>query len=172
MTEPYTGSILIAAEPMAVFRHFTDPRLITAWMGDAAEVEPQPGGRFALRFEDKVVEGRYVEVDPPRRLVITWGRRGSSGFPPGVSRLEVSLSAEIGGTLVSIVHSGLPSSERARHAEGWQHYFGRLAEVAAGRPVEAHHVPLRLTIGVDFPDDDIADDHLTQKPHNAHGQNP
>ena len=33
-----------------------------------------------------------------------------------------------------MTHSGLPNAEQcAGHAEGWAHYFGRLAEVAAGR---------------------------------------
>ncbi|WP_251065710.1 hypothetical protein [Streptomyces sp. ISL-44] len=37
------------------------------------------------------------------------------------------------GTLLCLVHSGLPSPEAcAAHAEGWQHYVGRLAVRAEG----------------------------------------
>ena len=38
-------------------------------------------------------------------------------------------------------HTGLPTAEQcAGHAEGWAHYLGRLAEVAAGRgpPARPH----------------------------------
>ena len=151
MNEPYTQSILIAATPERIFRHFTDPNSIVAWMGDAAEVEPHAGGRFALRFADRMVEGRYIVVDPPKRLVISWGRRGSPGFPPGMSTLEVDITPEPGGTRVTIVHSGLPSHERSRHADGWKHYLGRLTLVASGFAVESHTVPEHLTAGVDDP---------------------
>lgn len=147
--EPYRQSILIHARQEAVFRHFTDPEAIVAWMGDEAHVDPQPGGQFLLRFDDRIVEGRYLEVDPPRRLVIGWGRRGSPGFPPNASRLEVVLASEETGTRVTLVHHGLPPAERQRHAEGWAHYLARLMRVAGGQAVEPHSVPPRLTLGVD-----------------------
>lgn len=130
--DPYRDSIHIDAEPELVFEYFTKPDALVRWMGDRAIVDPQPGGEFTLYFDDKCVEGRYVEVDPPRRLVIAWGRRGSATFPPSVSRLEVTLVPEAGGTRVEIAHYGLPESEAQRHALGWAHYLGRLRAVAAG----------------------------------------
>ena len=78
------------------------------------------------------MQGRYVELDPPRRLVITWGRSGSQEFTPHASTLEVTLAAEGNGTRVSIVHSGLPEVEAPTHAEGWQYYLPRLATVSEG----------------------------------------
>lgn len=149
MAEPYRQSIFIAASPEHVFRHFTDPTAITAWMGDAADVEPSPGGRFILRFAERVVEGRYLVVDPPRRLVISWGRHGSRDFAPGSSRLEVRLTPEAGGTRVTIVHRGLPAAEERRHAAGWQHYLHRLSAAGQGLALAPHHVPASLTEGVD-----------------------
>ncbi|RYE51602.1 MAG: hypothetical protein EOP18_11965, partial [Rhizobiaceae bacterium] len=133
--EPEHQSILIHARQEDVFRYFTEPDAIVAWMGDEASVDPRPGGAFILRFHDKVVEGRYVEVDFPRRLIIGWGRRGSATFPPHASRLEVVLESEDLGTRVTIIHHGLPLDEQARHAQGWRHYLGRLERVAAGQDV-------------------------------------
>jgi uncharacterized protein YndB with AHSA1/START domain len=127
--EPYRDSILIEAAPAIVFDYFTDARALASWMGDDAFVEPFPGGRFTIFFGPRAVEGWYVAVEPPRRLVITWGWAGDPDFAPGTSTLEVTLVAERGGTRVSIVHSGLPDKERERHREGWRHYLPRLAEV-------------------------------------------
>ncbi len=145
----YRASIFIEAPPEVVFTFFTQPEALTSWMGDAALIEPRPGGRFVLHFEGRVVEGRYLAVDPPRRVVITWGRRGSRGMPPGSSTLEVTLSPEADGTRVAISHDGLPPSERERHALGWRHYLPRLLAASEGRPPAAHHVPEELTRGAD-----------------------
>jgi len=147
--ESYRQSILIHARQDDVFRYFTEPDAIIAWMGDEAFLDPRPGGQFLLRFEGRYVEGRYLEIDAPNRLVIGWGRRGSPGFPPGFSRLEINLTSEDAGTRVEIAHFGLPLSERKRHAEGWRHYIQRLELVASGLSVDRHCVPRGLTEGVD-----------------------
>lgn len=146
--EPFRDSIFIDAEPAVVFDHFTDAEALASWMGDRAVVDPRPGGQFVVFFEERAVEGRYVEIQPPRRLVITWGRVGSPEFPPGSSTLEVRLTPEGTGTRVEIVHSGLPENEVERHALGWRHYLSRLAPAAVGSPVEPHRTPDTLTEGL------------------------
>lgn len=147
--EPYRDSIYIAAAPEAVFDYFTNPQLLVRWMGDEAQLDPRPGGQFRLIIGQRTIEGRYLSVERPRRVVISWGRGGSRQLPPGKSVLEVSLTAEAGGTRVSVIHSGLPDSERPRHALGWQHYLERLRLVAQGQDPGAHVVPRVLTDGAD-----------------------
>ena len=147
--EPYRDTIHIAAAPEAVFDYFTNPELLVRWMGDEAQLEPRPGGLFRLVIGQRTVEGRYLSVERPRRVVISWGRRGSRQLPPGKSVLEVNLTAEAGGTRVSVVHSGLPDAERPRHALGWRHYFERLQLVVQGRDPGARTVPRALTKGAD-----------------------
>lgn len=147
--EPYRDSIYIEAAPRVVFEYFTKPEALASWMGDRALLDPRPGGQFVLFFEKRAVEGKYIELDPPRRLVISWGRAGSSELPPESSTLEVTLRPERTGTRVDIVHWGLPKSEMQRHALGWHHYLSRLARVAVGREVELHRTPDELTRGVD-----------------------
>jgi uncharacterized protein YndB with AHSA1/START domain len=147
--EAFRGSIYIEAEPALVFEYFTHPAAIASWMGDRAVVDPRPGGEFIVFFEDRAVEGRYIALEPPHRLVISWGRAGSQEFPPGSSTLEVELKREASGTRVEVIHSGLPESETPRHALGWQHYLARLSAVAAGHAVPAHRTPKALTQGVD-----------------------
>ena len=147
--EPYRDSVYIAADPSFVFRYFTEPQSLVRWLGDDAVLDPRPGGQFTVLFGERTVEGRYIELDPPHRLVISWGRAGSKTFPPSTSTLEVTLTPEAGGSRVSIVHTGLPQSERARHALGWQHYLARLAIIGGGRQPDRHSVPAALTEGVD-----------------------
>ena len=51
--------------------------------------------------------------------------------------IEIDLIEQPDGTLLRMTHSGLPDAEQcANHADGWAHYLGRLAPVAAGRPAE------------------------------------
>ena len=114
-----------------VFDYFTKPEALVRWMGELATLDPRPGGEFILFFGGSAVEGRYLEVEPPRHLVISWGRAGSDEFPPHSSTLEVNLTPEGDGTRVSIVHSGLPEDERSKHAAGWRHHLLQLAAVGS-----------------------------------------
>ncbi len=145
----YSDSIVIRAEPDFVFPYFVEAALLARWIGDRAIVEARAGGRFILHFGDRRVEGRYLHIEPPRRVVISWGRAGSPTFPPESSILEVSLSPEDGGTRVSITHSGLPPAEEERHALGWRHYLARLAEAAIGNFPDPHTTPESLSRGAD-----------------------
>jgi len=80
--------------------------------------------------------GRFVEVDPPHRLVFTWGWRHDHAVVPGSTRVEVTLEETDGGTLVVLRHYDLPDDEqRTHHAQGWTMYLDRLAAlVALGGP--------------------------------------
>ena len=67
------------------------------------------------------------------RLAYSFGWDGSEAVPPGSSLVEIDLIEQPNGTLLRLTHTGLPNAEQcAGHAEGWAHYFGRLAEVAGG----------------------------------------
>jgi len=115
-----------------VFDYFTKPEALVRWMGDRAFLDPRPGGEFTLSFGGNTVRGRYLEVDAPSRVVISWGRGGSYEFPPHSSTLEVILTPQGEGTRVNIVHSGLPEAELPKHAAGWRHHLTRLAIAVTG----------------------------------------
>jgi uncharacterized protein YndB with AHSA1/START domain len=149
VADPYHDSIHIAAEPDLVFDYFTEAEALARWIGDRATVDPRPGGQFTVIFGDRTVEGRYLEVERPKRLVISWGRAGSRDFPPASSVLEITLTPSDNGTLVAIVHTGLPDSELHRHALGWEHYLRRLGLAAVGGEPDPHTTPSSLTEGVD-----------------------
>ena len=131
--EPVTASVHIDAPPERVYEYFTRPEAIVSWMGEYALLEPEPGGRFVLDIKGAPVRGCFLELDPPRRLLISWGYAGSGHLPPGASTVEVRLTADRGGTRVDLQHRGLPPGERPGHASGWTHYLARLEIAAAGR---------------------------------------
>ena len=131
--EPYIASIHVDAEPERVYEYFTRPDAIVRWMGDFAALDPTPGGRFAVDINGVPVRGHYLELDPPRRLVISWGHAGSDRLPAGSSTLEVTLTPHDGGTLIELVHRDLPEPEAQEHAAGWPHFLQRLIVAGAGQ---------------------------------------
>ncbi|MEU9700619.1 SRPBCC domain-containing protein [Streptomyces sp. NPDC047981] len=125
----------IAARPETVFGFFTDREKWLSWMGADGTFSFEPGGAYRTRVTgENIAAGHFVTVDPPKRLVFTWGwETGPMPVPPGSSTVEITLEPTADGTLLRLVHSGLPSPEAcAAHAEGWQHYVGRLAVRAEG----------------------------------------
>lgn len=129
--------IRIEAGPETVFPFFTDPKRMVRWMGLDATLDPRPGGVFSFSsLENYAVEGEYVAVEPPSRVVFTWGFSGLPGgrenpLPPGVSTVEVELVPDDEATLVRLTHT-VPSVTAEFHTAGWDNYLPRLAVVATG----------------------------------------
>lgn len=122
--------MVVDAEPAEVYEYFTVAEAMVLWMGQFSSLDPVPGGEFAVDVNGASVRGRFVELDPPHRLVFTWGFIDSEVLPPETSTVEVLLRPEDGGTRVEIVHSNLPRDEAAKHAPGWRHFLQELARVA------------------------------------------
>jgi uncharacterized protein YndB with AHSA1/START domain len=125
--------IWIDAAPEKVFPYLVEPELLTTWIGEESWNDPRPGGLFRLKFSENVVRGEFVEVDPPRRVVFTWGHDGEDEvLPPGSTTVAFDLEPENGGTRVRLLHSELPTAhEVEQHSEGWDHFLPLLAKVAA-----------------------------------------
>jgi len=125
----------IKARPATVFSFFTDRDRWLSWQGVTAEIDPRPGGVFRMNVRgDGWASGRFVVVEPPRRIVFTWGWEGDdSPVPPGSSTVEVLLEPEgDGGTRLTLIHSGLPFPAVGMHRDGWHHYLDRLTVRASG----------------------------------------
>ncbi len=158
-TDTVEHEVRIAARPETVFRYFTDPARMVEWFGAEAILDPRPGGICRITFassprafatlvpvvdpeataprgpEPIVMSGRFVEVEPYRRLVFTWGWEpgGAGTVPVGSSTVEIELVPNGDGTILRFRHHGLPDAEAAQsHAHGWDHYLERLAVAARG----------------------------------------
>lgn len=128
----FRDSIHIEASPETVFEYLTTNDGMTAWMGQHADLDPTPGGRFAVDIAGHPVRGEFLHVDPPHRVVMSWGFAGSTDLPAGESTVEFRLIPTDGGTRVELHHSDLPHTEVRGHADGWANFLPRLAIVSAG----------------------------------------
>ena len=128
--------IRIEAAPETVFEFFTDPAKAALWMGQRATLDPRPGGIYKLEMTNAwTVVGEYVEVDPPNRVVFTWGwESGVEDTPPGSTTVEITLTRDGDATLVHLIHRDLPTERSVgAHRAGWDKFLPRLTAVAEGR---------------------------------------
>ncbi|GAB3257903.1 SRPBCC family protein [Nocardioides dilutus] len=133
-TVPLEVTTHIAAPPEVVWLYLTDPARYAVWMGTEVTLSPTPGGLYKVHMREGIeARGEFVELDPPHRLVFTWGWQDHPVVPPGSTTVEVTLEATDEGTLVRLTHRGLPDPESvAHHRQGWENYLPRLAIAATG----------------------------------------
>jgi uncharacterized protein YndB with AHSA1/START domain len=126
----------IAASPETIWEFLVDEEKAARWMGDECSFDVRPGGEYRCKvLSGNVALGEFVELDPPRRLVFTWGWDEGSGIevPPGSTTVEIELDPDGDQTVLRFTHRDLPTAGAAeRHAHGWDHYLDRLATVASG----------------------------------------
>jgi len=132
VTESFATELDLPAPVEEVFRHLTDPAAMIRWMGQHATLEPAVGGAFEVDINGVPVRGHYLEVDPPRRVVVSWGVAGSADLPPGATQVEFTLTPTVDGTRLRLVHRSLPPSQAPMHATGWNHFLPRLTLAATG----------------------------------------
>lgn len=130
--------LVVRASVERVFELFTDPVQFGRWMAEDAILDAAAGGVVRWTHPNgDTVSGRYVEVDPPRRIVFTYGwERADVGIPPGSTTVEIDLIARPdGSTLLKLVHRGLEDGAADAHHGGWSHYLDRLRRTAEGEDV-------------------------------------
>jgi uncharacterized protein YndB with AHSA1/START domain len=118
----------IRAAPEKVWNAFVDPREILCWWGPdagptvSAETDVRVGGGFKVVFETLTGErfennGKYLELDPPRRIVMSWRLSATPGIE---SRVTVSIEATQAGSKLTIQHDGFSDDGlAATHEQGW-----------------------------------------------------
>jgi glutathione S-transferase len=130
------------ASPERVFRAWTDPAVLAAWWGPEGYTTPEfafdlrAGGAWRTVMQSPEgnphpVSGVYREVDPPRRLVLTWaweedGKRGHE------TEIEITFAPAEKGTRMRLVQRIFQSgAARNRHDQGWTQSFAKLARLFA-----------------------------------------
>ena len=125
----------IAAPAQALFDAWLDPESIAAWMRpfDTVRTEAQAdavvGGSYRIDMHQPdggVVEhvGKYVEIDPPHRLVFTWS---SPATQHKDSLVTIEFVESAGATEVSLTHEQLPEYMAQAHVGGWTSALEKLA---------------------------------------------
>jgi uncharacterized protein YndB with AHSA1/START domain len=125
--------VRVKAAPETIFPFLVDAERSARWFGRSASIDPRPGGSYRTEISDQIVAvGEIVEIDEPRRVVLTFGWEGNEAVPPGSSRVEITLEPDGDETVVRLLHDGLPDGAAEQHGDGWDHFLPRLAIVATG----------------------------------------
>jgi uncharacterized protein (TIGR03086 family) len=125
-------SVLVPLGADETFALVTEPDRLRRWQTIAARVDLRAGGDYRWTIvPGHTAAGKVVEVEPGRRVVMTWGWEDTEDLPPGASTLTITLEPTDGGTLVRLIHEGLTDEQAASHAQGWSHYLERLAKAGA-----------------------------------------
>jgi uncharacterized protein YndB with AHSA1/START domain len=134
------ATVQMAASPERVFRALSDPRELMEWWGSPDSYRAhrwdsdfRVGG--AWRVEGKSVDGRpysvggrFLEIDPPRKLVQTWLPDWDKATPE--TTITYTLDAIPGGTRLTMRHEGFGQATEScsSHAKGWERVLGWLAD--------------------------------------------
>jgi len=131
-----------------VYAAWTEGTLLRAWscpegltVGEAWN-DLRVGGRFLLEMLEPdsdtrhVATGRYLELDPPSRIVITHGWLHEGESPEDVddraTHITVTFFEEGPRTRMVFVQRGFPSdASREGHDEGWRSSFRQLDALLA-----------------------------------------
>lgn len=124
-------TVTIRAAQSTVFRHFTDSARWAAWWGAGSTIDARPGGRVYVRYVDGTeASGEVVEIDPPRRIVFTYGYASGKPFGPGGTRVTIALAPHADGTRLTLTHDLPDAASRDEHEQGWRYQLSVFANVA------------------------------------------
>lgn len=132
-----TASIHVAASPQRVFEALHSQEITAWWVRPGVfdtrtwDADLRVGGRWAAsgigNGKPYVMEGEFVEIDAPRRLVQTWA---NPAMPAPPTTLSFTLEASQGGTLITLHHEGFKIPDIcAATAAGWETSLERLADL-------------------------------------------
>src|SRR5437667_2070321 len=131
---PYTldRTVVIHATPAIVFRFFTDTPRLAKWWGAGSTVDARVGGRLHIVHPGGTESaGEIVELDPPKRIVFTYGYVSGKPIPAGSSRVTIELTPERAGTRVHLKHELADEAARDEHVQGWRFQLSLFANVAS-----------------------------------------
>jgi uncharacterized protein YndB with AHSA1/START domain len=99
----------IRAEPAAVFRALTEPKWLTRWLCDTAEISPKKGGSYSFGWKGGPTHtGAIVEFVPGEKIAFAW--RWPS-VELGGTVFSLAVEPQEGGALLRILHTGFPRRE-------------------------------------------------------------
>jgi uncharacterized protein (TIGR03083 family) len=111
------------------FALITQPDRLRRWLAVSARVDLRAGGEFRWTLTPMAVAaGTVIEVDPGRRIVL--GFAFEAATDSRTDTLTITVEPAEGGTLVRLVHEGLPEDHADGVLDGWTHFFERLERAA------------------------------------------
>ncbi|HXX03392.1 MAG TPA: SRPBCC family protein [Xanthobacteraceae bacterium] len=135
--------IYVASTPEQVWQALTSSEFTRKyfWQRDV-ELEPKPGGAFALRLPDGRinVRGKVIAYDPPRKLSVTWQVEWPEDFrklPECLVTYEVAQAGEAVRLTMTESHSwDVPDAILSGGRSGWPAILSSMKSLLeGGRPL-------------------------------------
>jgi len=133
-TLPYQldRTITIHAAPETVFQFLSDTPRWAAWWGAGSTIDPRPGGALYIRLPDGTeVTGDVIAVDPPQRIVFSYGFVKGTPIPPGGSTVTIRLDPDGNGTRLHLTHQFADAAARDHHVQGWRYQLALFGNLVA-----------------------------------------
>lgn len=118
----------IAAPPDEVFDAWLSSKVPgTPWhLAEKLILNPCVDGLFYWRIRGTSHYGLFTEVTRPSRLQHTWVSPNTNGLE---SLVTVTFKETDGGTMMALVHSGLPDTDGGRsHEKGWEFFLNGFSD--------------------------------------------
>lgn len=141
-----TGATGVLSLEITKYFEATPERVFDAWLGDEwgkwlrpfgatgsiKTLEPRAGGSFVVAMNmpgdrDIEISGKYVEIDRPYRLVMTW----TGSYDGRETLLTITLKPENQGTCLALRQEGFVEQQMQQgYTRGWEGEGGSFDKLA------------------------------------------
>lgn len=118
----------IAASPKEVYEGWLNPKVPgTPWHEhDDLILNVKKNGLYYWLTKNTAHYGRFLELKKGSRIQLTWMSQYTLGVE---STVTCTFKKQGDGTLMTLVHSGLPKDKKARaHEGGWNYFMDKIVE--------------------------------------------
>lgn len=120
MAKTVTIVTLLPVRPEIMYRLWMNSRQHSEFTGSPAEIDARVGGTFTAL--NGYVTGKNLALEAGRRILQAWR---TADFPADApdSELELLMEATTGGTLFTLIHRNLPSTQLDDYRLSWEEQY-------------------------------------------------
>jgi len=152
-TPHVTITRILNASRERVFAAWTDPALMNQWFSPSADfditaqTDLRVGGSFEVGMYQRklgtthTVIGKYIEIIPPEKIVMSWDWKESNPTDPATGSIVTVELRDLGGkTELTLTHALIEiAGSRLGHTQGWTSSTNRLVRLF---DAEAEQLPI------------------------------
>lgn len=134
--------IYVATTPERLWAALVDPELTDKYWQHQNASDWRPGSKWAhvRNDEERTVDiiGTVQEVDPPRRLIVSWADPSDEGHEERFSRVTFEVEAHMGATRLTVTHDRLEEGSEMLEGitDGWPKVLSSLKSLLeTGHPL-------------------------------------
>ena len=110
----------LPVKPEIIFNAWIDSISHRDFTGGNAAIDPRNGGNFSAW--DGYITGILLKLEPYHRITQSWRTTDFHPLDPS-SHLEIILSEEEDGTLLTLNHTEIPFGQSQQYEQGWIEYY-------------------------------------------------